>query len=265
MNDDLSPPQSPFEPRPAAPSTPPPGSTAPSSAPEVKDGGAGPAAPPAAEGPSSAKPLPVEWPLTSFSSTPHNVAAIAFVLGTCWSLGAVLLALNASTWFAWTAQGLKSHVESLPQGVWYAATHSSQLGFYLACWSFFHLAEFVVTSMYNPGKLSVSCKVVSSYLSRGVSVRADNGPASAAYLLDNGQLYHVAHCAGILEHVLEDAFLPAEYRRWKHSGGLFLVGASPAVANPRFAPAHPSRREIRRRRPHRCWPVAPLVRHDQRE
>jgi len=155
MDVDLSPPQSPFDARPA-PASPPPAADKPSSVAESSS--TKPPPPPASsEGPTAAKPLPVEWPLTSFSSTPHNVAAIAFVLGATWSVGAVLLALNASSWFAWSSEALKSHVQHLPQGVWYAATHSSQLGFYLACWSFFHLAEFLVTSMYNPGKLSVSC------------------------------------------------------------------------------------------------------------
>ncbi|GAA5838337.1 hypothetical protein JCM9279_003208 [Rhodotorula babjevae] len=201
MDVDLSPPQSPFDARPA-PASPPP--TADKTSSVAESSSTKPAPPPASsDGPTAAKPLPVEWPLTNFSSTPHNVAAIAFVLGATWSLGAVLLALNASRWFAWSSEALHTHVQQLPQGVWYAATHSSQLGFYLACWSFFHLAEFIVTSMYNPGKLSVS-----------------------SYLLDNGQLYHVAHVAGILEHVLEDAYLPAEYRRWKHAGGLFLVGVA---------------------------------------
>lgn len=33
----------------------------------------------------------------------------------------------------------------------------------------------------------------------------------------------------MLEHILEDAFLPAEYRRWKHAGGLFLLGECSAL------------------------------------
>ncbi|BGP36598.1 farnesyl cysteine-carboxyl methyltransferase [Rhodotorula kratochvilovae] len=193
MSVDMSPPQSPFEPRPSPPS--PPASS--SSAPGKDD------EPPSSSGPTQARPMPVEWPLTSFSSTPHNVACIAFLLGATCAVGAVLLASNAAHWFVWAPGALRAHAQELPRGVWYAATHSPQLGLYLAAWSFFHLAEFVVTSMWNPGKLSVS-----------------------SYLLDNGNLYHVAHVGGILEHILEDAYLPEEYRRWKHAGGVFLVGVA---------------------------------------
>lgn len=48
--------------------------------------------------------------------------------------------------------------------------------------------------------------------------------ASSAYLLDNGRAYPAAHMAGMIEHILENAFLPAGYRRWKHVGGIFLLG-----------------------------------------
>ncbi|GAA5872326.1 hypothetical protein JCM3774_003346 [Rhodotorula dairenensis] len=154
------------------------------------------------EGLYAAKPAPVEFPLTSFSSTPHNVAAFAFLLGACSACGLVLAASNAPTWFLWTPASLEHAAAHLPkQGLWSTLTHSSQLGVYLASWAVFHMLEFVVTSMYNPGKLTVS-----------------------SYLLDNGRAYYAAHLAGMLEHVLEDAFLPAQYRRWKHAGGLFLLG-----------------------------------------
>ncbi|GAA5995190.1 protein-S-isoprenylcysteine carboxyl O-methyltransferase [Rhodotorula paludigena] len=190
---DASPPASPFEPRPA-PAT---------SADAVSS-----AAPPSSTtGVTSAKPMPVEFPLTSFASTPHNVACIAFLLGACWSLGLALFAANASSWFLWSGTALQELARlperSLVQGV----TGSPQLGIYLASWAFFHLLEFVVTSMYNPGKLSVS-----------------------SYLLDNGNMYHVAHVAGILEHILEEAFLPAHYRRWKHAGGVFVLGLAVTLA-----------------------------------
>jgi len=110
--------------------------------------------------PVSAKPLPVEFPLTSFASTPHNVACIAFVLGGIWSIGSLLVLANLfspsnSNWFVWTKN--VGSVE-LPLQGWKTSLSSPQLGFYLASWSFFHLMEFVVTSMYNPGKLSVSCQ-----------------------------------------------------------------------------------------------------------
>jgi len=110
--------------------------------------------------PISAKPLPVEFPLTSFASTPHNVACIAFVLGGIWSIGSLLVLANLfstsnASWFIWSKN--VGSVE-LPDQGWKSSLSSPQLGYYLASWSFFHLMEFVVTSMYNPGKLSVSCQ-----------------------------------------------------------------------------------------------------------
>lgn len=45
-----------------------------------------------------------------------------------------------------------------------------------------------------------------------------------AFLLDNGIAYHVAHLVGILEHVLEDTYLPAEVRKYKHLGAVVLGG-----------------------------------------
>lgn len=48
--------------------------------------------------------------------------------------------------------------------------------------------------------------------------------ASIAFLLDNGIAYHVAHLVGILEHVLEYAYLPADLRKYKHLGAVVLGG-----------------------------------------
>ncbi|GAA6011099.1 hypothetical protein JCM8202_003895 [Rhodotorula sphaerocarpa] len=183
----VGPPASPFPPRPS-PSTRSESATPDSSSPA------------AAGEPYAVKPLPVEFPLTSFSSTPHNVAAFAFVLGACWALGLVLVATNAASWFSWTPDA-QAQQSPWTQRLWEGALHSPQLGMYLACWASFHTLEFVVTSMYNPGKLSVS-----------------------SYLLDNGRAYPAAHMAGMIEHILENAFLPAGYRRWKHVGGIFFLG-----------------------------------------
>lgn len=140
----VPPPESPFEARPA-PSV-------------ITDSASSAAATPSEGGVYAAKPIPVEFPLTSFSSTPHNVATFAFLLGACWSLGLVLAVANLLHWFLWTPKSLEHAASYLPkQGLWYAVTHSPQLGMYLASWAVFHMLEFVVTSMYNPGKLTVSC------------------------------------------------------------------------------------------------------------
>lgn len=100
--------------------------------------------------------MPVQYPLTSFASTPHNVACIAFLLGAIWSLGLASAAgVFTGKQLIWSPTADATALP--PQGL-ASAIFSPFLGFYLASWAFFHLMEFVVTSMYNPGKLSVSCE-----------------------------------------------------------------------------------------------------------
>ncbi|GAA5925348.1 hypothetical protein JCM10213_008769 [Rhodosporidiobolus nylandii] len=188
MSSTIAPPASPFPARPAPAAEP---TSSSSSSPP----------PSASAGPIGAKPMPVELPLTSFASTPHNVACIAFVLGACWATGLALSLPNLPGWFVWTSPAAASAAALPQQGWWTALTRSPQLGWYISSWAVFHLLEFVVTSMYNPGKLSVS-----------------------SYLLDNGNAYHVAHIAGILENILEERYFPEQYRLWKHSGVVFVLG-----------------------------------------
>lgn len=143
----------------------------------------------------------VKYPLASFASTPHNVACISFLLGGLWAAGmlsASTLVANHSKQLIWSPSADASALA--PQGL-VNAIFSPFLGFYLASWAFFHLMEFVITSMYNPGKLSVS-----------------------SFLLDNGMMYHIAHLVGITEYILEEAYLPAEWRKFKHLGGLVFLG-----------------------------------------
>ena len=98
----------------------------------------------------------IQYPLTSFASTPHNVACIAFLLGAVWSLGLASAAgVLFGKHFVWSPSAGATSLE--PQGLKNALL-SPFLGFYLASWALFHLLEFVVTSLYNPGKLSVSCE-----------------------------------------------------------------------------------------------------------
>jgi protein-S-isoprenylcysteine O-methyltransferase len=40
--------------------------------------------------------------------------------------------------------------------------------------------------------------------------------------------YHMAHLAGMVEYVLEEAYLPASYRAWKHSSFFIALGQSPS-------------------------------------
>lgn len=106
----------------------------------------------------------VSFPLTSFESTPHNVACIAFCLGSLWCLGLVLLFNNlhlfntAKSWIVLNPLASDDQLNLAPKLGIKQAVQSPILGMYLASWAIFHLLEFVVTSMYNPGKLSASCE-----------------------------------------------------------------------------------------------------------
>ncbi|ORY85303.1 Isoprenylcysteine carboxyl methyltransferase family-domain-containing protein [Leucosporidium creatinivorum] len=192
-------PASPFEPRPA-PTVSDAASPAASSSSTDKAADGDKTSTPTVSQPTSSRPY-ISYPLGSFESTPHNVACISFLLGALWFLGLSLffnLVFRSEKWLLWSpnATGEELGAQGLRE-----ALKSPVLGVYLASWAMFHLLEFVVTSMWNPGKLSVS-----------------------SFLLDNGNAYHVAHLVGILEHVLEDAYLPAHWRKYKHMGGLIMLG-----------------------------------------
>lgn len=103
----------------------------------------------------------MSYPLTSFESNPHNVACIAFLLGALWFLGLMRLSnlISSSTsWIVWNPLSATSQDQLAPKLGLQAALQSPILGLYLSSWAMFHLLEFVVTSMWNPGKLSVSCE-----------------------------------------------------------------------------------------------------------
>lgn len=114
------------------------------------------AAPAGVDAPPKGQFMPIEYPLTSFASTPHNVACIAFILGAICSLGlASATGVFTGKHLLWSPT---ANAAALPPQGLVNALFSPFLGFYLSSWAFFHLMEFVVTSMYNPGKLSVSCE-----------------------------------------------------------------------------------------------------------
>lgn len=101
--------------------------------------------------------MPLEWPLTSFASTAHNVASFSFLLGALWALGIVLVGrMLIGTHLLWNLNGDAQALGK--QGLW-ESVREPQFGMYLSCCAVFHLLEFVVTSMWNPGKLTVGCKV----------------------------------------------------------------------------------------------------------
>lgn len=79
-----------------------------------------------------------------------------------------------------------------------------------------------------------------------------------AYLLDNGIQYHIAHTVGIAEYVLEEAYLPAEWRKYKHLAGVIAIG-EPSSWLSRFYQAKQLHCRLRT-----CcrWADPPLVRDD---
>lgn len=97
----------------------------------------------------------ISYPLTSFDTTPHNISAFGFALGIVFTLGLVLAssALKSKT-YLWGNEAVSSLG---PQGLFAAMTNPS-VGIYLAFWATFHMLEFQVTSIYNPGKLSIDCE-----------------------------------------------------------------------------------------------------------
>jgi len=171
----------------------------------------------------------ISYPLTSFESTPHNVSAIGFALGIVFTLGLVLAsgALSHKS-FLWGSQS----VSSLEAPGLVAALTNPVVGIYLTFWATFHMLEFQVTSIWNPGKLSVDCQYSSTRLSS-----SDRGLVAdwwfvdcLAYLINNGAAYPIAHAVGLIEHILETAFLPSHYRLFKAQGGLVLIGAGIVLA-----------------------------------
>ncbi|KAF8238786.1 ICMT-domain-containing protein [Tricholoma matsutake] len=67
-------------------------------------------------------------------------------------------------------------------GLWWS---TYQLGFFVAAWAFFHWGEFAVTAGWNLEKCSVD-----------------------SFLLNNGSMYHIAHCTALIEYLLTLFFKP---------------------------------------------------------
>lgn len=61
------------------------------------------------------------------------------------------------SWAGRNALGFISALSSGSGGSLGAALSSPILGAYLAAWATFHLAEYLVTAIYNPEKASVDC------------------------------------------------------------------------------------------------------------
>ena len=116
-----------------------------------------------------------------------------------------------------------------------------QLGFFLAAWSGFHWGEFAVTAGWNLEKCSVDCRYALEALQHPSHL-----VIGAAFLLDNGALYHIANGIAIVEYLITLYFKPS----LKLHPYISTIGeALLLVMSPQFIMSPPSRN-----RGGNCWP-----------
>lgn len=166
-----------------------------------------PASPPSARDDDDDLPKHVQLPLTSFANTPQNVACISFLLGSVFALGVRALLLGPM-------QSVDHRIVEVLSG--------PKLGGYAASWAVFHLLEYVVTAIWNPTRVTVSCAV----LSQPRLFPRLTPLSSTAFLLNNGAAYHVAHFVGVTEYILEELSLPPSLRAYKHLRAPTVLGVS---------------------------------------
>ena len=121
-------------------------------------------------------------PKANIPNTPAASAIIAFCLGGVFALG------------------LYTAVNDIVSG---QIRVPYQLALYISAWGFFHWAEFTVTALWNLEKCCVDCEFCFIY------VPLCCNHAFSAYLLENGSLYHIAHCTAILEYSISRYFIPS--------------------------------------------------------
>lgn len=131
----------------------------------------------------SALPKPAHYdPKGSIPNTPLTVSVISASLGALAGLcvyavsGPVFEYTGATEW-AWV---------------------KPQLGIYFTAMAVFHLLEYWTTAGWNPEKLSVD----------GESTR---NKLTAAFLLNNGHEYHIAHGFGLAEYLVSSYLWPSKY------------------------------------------------------
>ncbi|KII95073.1 hypothetical protein PLICRDRAFT_25696 [Plicaturopsis crispa FD-325 SS-3] len=121
-------------------------------------------------------------PHGNIPNTPLGSALVAFLLGSIFSLALLTFAVG----------GFPTH--------WWA---TYQLGFFFAAWSAFHWGEFAVTAGWNRDKCSVDSPI-------------------AAYLLDNGAMYHIANGTAVLEYLITLYFKP-DIKAFPHVSTIGIV------------------------------------------
>jgi protein-S-isoprenylcysteine O-methyltransferase len=121
----------------------------------------------------------------SLPNTPFTVATIAFILGGVFTVSFLTFTFGGFNEYWWTTY---------------------QLAFFLAAWSFFHWAEFAVTAGWNLEKCNIDCEKI--YLSSGCSIFWFPDIVPIAFLLNNGNLYHIAHTIALTEYLVTLYFKP---------------------------------------------------------
>lgn len=141
-------------------------------------------------------------------NTPLASATVAFLLGSVFSFGIYTFVAD----FFQSARWL-----------------TYQLGFFVAAWAFFHWAEFAVTAGWNFEKCSVDCMFPFKIILK----RSDT---EAAYLLENGVMYHAANGAALLEYLVSLYFFPS-IKTWPYIsqiGRVYYISSPELIANMRL-------------------------------
>lgn len=120
-------------------------------------------------------------PRGKIPNTPLAASTISFVLGSLFTLGSITFASGGIDRFWWSTY---------------------QLGFYIAAWAAFHWGEFAVTAGWNRDKCSIDC--ASSSKTHFLSLTL-----LAAFLLENGIEYHIAHSVAVVEYLLTLYYNPS--------------------------------------------------------
>lgn len=126
-------------------------------------------------------------------NTPLAASTTSFVLGSLFSIG---------IWLIITKSGV---LPAILYGEWHKVAFNRpivQLPFFVAAWAFFHWAEFAVTAGWNRDKCSTHCKQLPVRIASALAYFFQ------AFLLDNGQEYHIAHSVAIAEYLITVYFFP---------------------------------------------------------
>jgi protein-S-isoprenylcysteine O-methyltransferase len=126
----------------------------------------------------------VHKPQGKIPNTPLAASTISFLLGSVFS--PALLAFVSG-------------------GLGKASWPYYQLGFFVAAWAGFHWGEFAITAGWNLDKCSVDCKDILEILPDPAHLMY----VLAAFLLENGAMYHIANGIAVVEYLVTFYFKPS--------------------------------------------------------